>query len=212
MADFDLDSTIKNGIRNMQLHARHVIVSSTVNWELSAQFLINYPRLQSITWEEGSSRPKVIREPWRSATYVELNKVFKHSPNVGLIISQFAYRREAPRAAYAMRDMLAANIVEIGVEDSGDLSPSDNLQDLLIASTRIERVNFHFGLHNVIPCPFDPRRGRLPPIKRLTFPEVYSWDYNPESMSQIWDFSQLQDLTIAWHLLGNFLNAFYRRI
>jgi hypothetical protein len=129
-----------------------------------------------------------------------LKQILEQSSGLNLVTPKFCYWSDLPRITEQVQSIPAANLVSFTVIASGRNGFSDALQDLLVSARRFETLAFMFIL------PFSPERGTLPPIKRLSLPSMV-WDYSPEDVERIWDFSLLQELDIPWHVLRQFLQS-----
>lgn len=132
-----------------------------------------------------------------------LKKALEDLPDIGLSIPKCVYDQSVPGAVSQIRSIPAANLVSFEVSatgQSGYHTSPHAFQEFLVVSTRLETLKSRFML------PFHPGNGRLPPIKSLTLPAM-SWNYSPEEVRRIWNFSRLQDLDIPGHLLRPFLKS-----
>jgi len=133
----------------------------------------------------------------------KLKKLLEESPDVGLNIHRCVYDQFLPGAVSQIRSIPATNLRSFKVSalgQSGYYTSPHAFQDLLVASTRLETLKFLFIL------PFHPGSGRLPPIKSLALPTM-PWNYSPDDVKRIWNFSRLQDFDIPGHVLRPFLES-----
>jgi len=132
----------------------------------------------------------------------ELQSALNSLPHVSLCINNYTYPGDfGPYTAGHTMSIPATNLVSLTAWSMGNVAHVEPLQDLLVASQRLETLTL-----NYIPHPFCPTRGRLPPIRRLAL-QVALWSYTMDDVNKIWDFSQLEDLEIPWHKLGSFLES-----
>ncbi|PVH89447.1 hypothetical protein DL98DRAFT_524225 [Cadophora sp. DSE1049] len=127
--------------------------------------------------------------------------MLSESPQVGLSITEFSYWSDHPETVSKTQSVPSANLVSFKVNASGQSGSVDALQDLLVASRRLQTLIFTFIF------PFLPANGRLPPIKHLILPEGTNWKYTPEAAQEIWDFSRLEVLQLPWRDLSPFLES-----
>jgi len=132
----------------------------------------------------------------------KLQSALNSLPHVSLCINNYKYPGDfGPYTAGHTMSIPATNLVSLTAWSMGNVAHVEPLQDLLVASQRLETLTLKY-----IPHPFSPTRGRLPPIRRLALPGTL-WLYTLNDINKIWDFSQLEDLEIPWHILGSFLES-----
>lgn len=97
----------------------------------------------------------------------------------------------------------ASNAVSVSMRHGTEGRIIEPIQDLLVASKNLESLELTH-----LPAQFQILRGRLPPLKKLVL-DIRHWPYSEDEVTQIWDFSRLEDLEIKWYTLGPCLTTGY---
>jgi hypothetical protein len=131
-------------------------------------------------------------------------QVLEKTPNVNLILSYLSYENHDPRMVSRFQFIPASNVVSITDSKYSCLHHTNQfasaLQDFLVSAKRLRTLSFNWVL------PFDPTRGRLPPIEHLVLPTM-KWCYSAHYVERLWDFSLLQELQLPWFVLEGFLGS-----
>ncbi|KAK0127229.1 hypothetical protein ONS96_006782 [Cadophora gregata f. sp. sojae] len=179
-------------VRNVYAHTRHVEFRQLLDWDDVALLLFGCVQLDTITWACGrdilqcyfpNAMRLLVGDKWPR---VRISNEFLDYPAIG-------------QSGSFLKTFPASNMISLTLHNRVPRQSNRPLHQFLATCVNLEELRL-YGL-NFLDSIFEPADGRLPAIKSF-FTDVRSWPYTQDNVHSVWDFSQLQDLEIAWHVFG----------
>ncbi|KAI0403582.1 F-box domain-containing protein [Xylaria palmicola] len=202
--DPQAETLFPEGITNIHLHTRHVIVDSDLNAEHAKRILDKIERLSSISWRyvQGDLCKGDIWLPSDiiPARHIQSNKVKLYIENLPL--QDVRNERHNPYLRAIPTGMLVSLMMAPSTPPL--TARVESVKDLLLHSPRTEifwyddrgqgtRFNFNGN-------------ERLPAFKELSL-RSYDWNHSSATVRQHWDFSKIKHLELIDVPLGPFLSS-----
>ncbi|PVH78092.1 hypothetical protein DL98DRAFT_516948 [Cadophora sp. DSE1049] len=176
-------------VRNVHAHTRHVELRQLLDWDDVASLLFGCAQLDAITWACGreilqcyfpDAMRRLVHDQWPK---VQIFNEFLDYPGMhqsGSFLTTFP----------------ASNMISLTLHNRVFGQSNGPLHQFLTSCVNLKELQM-YDLYS----PFDPTAGRLPAIKTCST-DIESWPYTPDNVHLLWDFSQLQEIEIRWHLFG----------